>query len=106
MLLDGGHHRRGLPLELVAALSALAPARRFRLPNKGRVEVGCDADFALVRLDESFTLTDLHDRWQQNPYRGETFRGRVVATYLRGRKVYEDGVFDGSVRGKLLKPDS
>ncbi|GHF46029.1 allantoinase [Deinococcus metalli] len=104
VLLDGGHHRRGLPLEAVAALSALNPARRFRLPGKGRMEVGADADLALVRLEETFTLTELHDRWQQNPYRGETFRGRVHATYSRGRKVYENGVFDDSVRGRLLRP--
>ncbi|THF86160.1 allantoinase [Deinococcus sp. KSM4-11] len=104
VLLEDGHHRRGLPLEAVAALSALNPARRFRLPGKGRLEVGVDADFALVTLDESFTLTTLYDRWQQNPYRGQTFRGRVQATYLRGRKVYENGVFDDSVHGMLLRP--
>lgn len=106
VLLDGGHHRRGLPLELVAALSALNPARRFQLSGKGRVEVGADADLALVKLDEAFTLTDLHDRWKQNPYRGETFRGRVHATYLRGRRIYGNGVFDETVRGRLVKPSS
>ncbi|PNY81884.1 allantoinase [Deinococcus koreensis] len=104
VLLDGGHHRRGLPLELVAALSALNPAQRFRLPGKGRLEVGADADFALVDLNEEWTLTDLHDRWEQNPYRGQTFRGRVRSTYSRGRTVYEHGVVVDAIRGKLLRP--
>ncbi|GAA5500340.1 allantoinase [Deinococcus xinjiangensis] len=103
VLLAGGHHARGLPLEAVAALCALNPANRFGLPQKGRVEVGADADFALVDLGASFELGQLFDRWSQNPYRGQTFRGQVKATYLRGQKVYENGQF-GEVRGQLLKP--
>lgn len=93
VLLTDGHHTRGLPLEAVAALSALNPARRFGLHRKGRLDVGADADFALVSLGESFQLTELHDRWRQNPYQGCTFRGRVQATYVRGRMVYQNGQF-------------
>lgn len=103
VLLEGGHHARGLPLEVVSALCALNPANRFGLPQKGRLEAGADADFALVDLGASFELAQLFDRWGQNPYRGQTFRGQVKATYLRGQKVYGDGQF-GDVRGQLLKP--
>lgn len=103
-VLLNAHHEGGLPLEMIAALSALNPAQRFKLPGKGRIEVGADADFALVNLSEIFVLTELHDRWQFNPYQGHEFRGRVQATYSRGRKVYAEGKFDDSVRGKLLKP--
>ncbi|MFC3863163.1 allantoinase [Deinococcus antarcticus] len=106
VLLEDGHHTRGLPLEAVAALSALNPANRFRLLRKGRLEVGADADFALVRLDEPFVLNDLHDRWRQNPYRGGTFRGRVQETWQRGRAVYRDGQFASSGRAQLLRPRS
>lgn len=106
VLLTGGHFRRGLPLEAVAALSALNPARRFRLPQKGALQVGLDADFALVDLGREFVLehADLQDRWKQNPYVGGRFRGQVRATYSRGRAVYQGGQFDESVRGQLLRP--
>src|SRR6185312_15908961 len=40
VVLDAGHHGRGLALERVAALTASAPAARFRLPAKGRIEPG------------------------------------------------------------------
>ena len=104
VMLEDGHHRRGLPLEVVAALTALNPARRFGLRGKGELAPGKDADFALVRLDEAFTLTELHDRWQQNPYRGQRFRGRVQATYSRGRRVYADGQFADAGHARLLTP--
>lgn len=106
VLLTDSHFKRGLPLEAVAALSALNPARRFGIAQKGALEVGLDADFALVDLSREFELTELYDRWKQNPYFGAKFRGQVQATYSRGRKVYEQGHFDDSVRGQLLRPTS
>lgn len=50
VLLTEGYGRRGLGLEQLAALVATRPAQRFGLPRKGRIEVGADADFALVDL--------------------------------------------------------
>ena len=35
----------------------------------------------------------LHTRHAATPYLGATLRGKVVATYLRGRVVYEMGRF-------------
>ncbi|GGM08054.1 allantoinase [Deinococcus aerophilus] len=106
VLLSDGHAARGLPLEAVAALSALNPARRFGLAHKGRLEVGADADLALVKLDETFTLTELHDRWQQNPFAGEAYRGRVLHTLSRGHTVYHGGHFGPPRRARLLRPRS
>lgn len=105
VLLEDGHHVRGLPVEVIAALSALNPACRFGLNGKGRLEVGADADFALVNLHESFQLNELYDRWGQNPYRGGTFRGRVQATYLRGRAIYQQGEFAKPGQARLLRPN-
>ena len=106
VMLEDGYAQRGLPLEIIAALLALNPAQRFGLPQKGRLAVGADADFALVALGEKFTLDTLYDRWQQNPYRGQSFQGRVHATYLRGQPVYQNGEFTGTPRGRLLRPRS
>lgn len=108
VLLQGGYWARDVPLEVIAAVSALTPARRFGLSGKGALQLGADADFALVRLDETFTLTDLYDRHQGNPYRGQTFRGRVHGTFLRGQAAYRHAPggaqFNDTLRGRLLKP--
>ncbi|MXV20029.1 allantoinase [Deinococcus xianganensis] len=108
VLLQDGYWQRDVPLELIAAVTSLNPARRFRLASKGALRLGADADLALVRLDETFTLTELHDRHHGNPYRGQSFRGRVQATYLRGQRVFAQtpggSQFNDTVRGRLLSP--
>ena len=81
-------------------------AARFALPpTKGRIEVGCDADLALVDLHGEFEvkLNDLFYRHRQTPYAGRTLRGRVVRTLLRGRTIFHDGKIVATPAGRLLK---
>jgi allantoinase len=96
----------GLPPPAVAAVTATNPARRFRLPAKGAVEVGRDADLALVDLAQGWTLTadELRYRHRQSPYVGRPVRGRVVRTLLRGRTVFEEGRIVAGPFGRLVKP--
>jgi dihydroorotase-like cyclic amidohydrolase len=82
------------PLEKVAELYSEAPARRYGLfPRKGRLEAGADADFDFVDPSSEFELSDatVISKAGWSPYSGRRFRGRVVATYLRGREIARDG---------------
>jgi allantoinase len=93
-VLTEGVARRGLPLPAVARLLAGAPARRFGLwPRKGALAVGADADLALVELGAEWVLSEgmQQTRNRQSPYLGRRFRGRVVATLVRGVVVARDG---------------
>jgi allantoinase len=94
ILLTEGVHRRGLSLPRLVALTAANPARRFGLyPRKGALRPGSDADLTLVDLDAEWVLdaADLRTRWPLSPFVGRGFRGRVLATLVRGRPVYRDG---------------
>jgi len=106
LLLDEGHHRRGVPLGVLAALTSEQPAKRFRLPGKGRLAPGADADLALVDLGAEHVLAreDLHDRHRLSPYAGRTLRGRVVRTLVRGVTVFRDGRTLERPHGRLLRP--
>lgn len=106
VMLDEGHHERGLPLELVAALTSGNVADRFGLAGKGSLEVGSDADLALVDLDSSFVLRteDLFYRHKMSPYVGRTFRGRVIRTVVRGTTVFQEGKIVSEPVGELLRP--
>ena len=100
LLLEEGHHRRGLPLRRIAALLAENPARIMGLADrKGRIAPGLDADLALVDLAAE-TLVTRAAQLSSAGYsinEGRRLRGRVVHTLVRGRPVLRNG--------KLL-PDS
>jgi allantoinase len=98
--------RRGLSLGTVASLTSAAPAERFGLARKGRLEPGYDADLALVDLGHQSALAadDLLYRHRQSAFVGLAQRGRVVQTLLRGQVVMKDGVVTGPRQGRLVTP--
>jgi allantoinase len=93
-------------LEQVAALLSGNVAERFGFPEKADLEVGADADLALVDLDSSFNLRteDLFYRHRMSPYVGRTFRGNVVRTILRGTTMFHEGKVVSQPVGRLLRP--
>ena len=106
VMLDEGHYERGLPLIEVAALVSGNAARRFGFPGKGRLEVGADADLALVDLGATHALRkeDLLYRHPISPYIGRTFRGGISRTIVRGTTVFQDGKVVSEPVGRLVKP--
>jgi dihydroorotase len=96
LLLDAAAAGR-VSVERVVELTAAAPARRFRLERKGRVEVGCDADIAIVDLDAELEIRDdiVESKIGWTPYAGRRVKGVVETTLVRGRVVYEDGTVVG-----------
>lgn len=90
--------------DLVRLYSA-EPARWYRLP-KGSLEVGADADIVLVDPNGSWVVdeSDIISKAGWSPYSGRRFRGRVVATYLRGASVAIDGVAEDARLGQFITP--
>jgi allantoinase len=81
--------RRGFSLADVALWMAQGPARLAGLESKGRIAVGCDADFCVVAPDESFVVDPVR-LLHRNPvtaYAGRELMGVVRTTILRGRVV-------------------
>jgi len=106
VLLDQGFHKRAIPLERIASLTAGEPARRFRLAGKGATIPGNDADLTLVDLSASQELKrdDLYQRHGLSPYIGRTFRGTVRRTIRSGETIYENGKITAQTNGKLIRP--
>jgi allantoinase len=95
-----------LPLPLIAGMVSENVAQRFRLPGKGGIRVGSDADLTLVDLSGSTPMSEneLLDRHHLSPYVGRTLRGRIRRTVLRGETVCQDGAMVGKPLGKHLRP--
>jgi len=97
-------HRGRLSLERLADLLAHGPQRIYQISRKGRLTVGYDADFAIVDLCKSRTITN---KWIQSkcgwtPFDGMTVTGWVQGTMLRGKMVmWEDEILE-SPRGEVV----
>lgn len=84
------------------------PARLCGLDlNKGRIQVGFDADFCIWDPDEEWTVTkeDAQFKNKISPYFGKVVKGRVYATVVRGFFVYDanDSRFADPIGNVLLK---
>jgi allantoinase len=95
--------RRGFSLADIARWMAEGPARLAGYQaRKGRIAAGYDADMVIFDPEASVQVTHerLHYRHALSPYLGETLRGLVKATYLRGQPVFAEGDFPGDPSGR------
>jgi allantoinase len=100
---DASH--RGYTLDDITRWMSSAPATLAGIAHQsGALEAGRMANFIVFDPDASFTVTPerLHYRHAISPYLGETLRGIVKATYLRGEAVYREGIFAPAPTGREL----
>jgi allantoinase len=96
-----GAEQRGFGLDDVARWMSSAPASLAGFSDRaGALAPGREANFVVFDPDAAFVpvASDLHTRHAASPYVGETLKGRVEATYLRGEPVYERGRMDEAVK--------
>jgi dihydroorotase len=99
-----------LRLEDVARCCSERVADIFRLsPQKGRICVGADADFAIVdpRASLKVEASWLRSKIKLSPFEGATIRGLARFTIVRGQVVMADGVIVGKPSGQRVatRPD-
>ncbi len=83
-----------------------APAALAGISDRaGALTVGREANFVIFDTEAEFPVTAdrLQYRHPISPYLGETLRGIVRATYLRGEAVYSDGAFAATPSGREIK---
>lgn len=96
-------------IEQVAKWMCSGPAEIWNIQNKGKIEVGYDADLTLVDLNLTQTIRneDQETKCGWTPWHGDSLTGWPVATWVMGRKVYElvDGKakFDASILGSEIQ---
>ncbi len=108
VLVTEGHHKRGMPLERIAEVSATSPARLMGLGrSKGSIAVGYDADLTFVDLDRSWKLdrADVVSSAGYSIYEGWNFQGAIVHAMSRGFLVLRDSSLQDEAvgRGRFLK---
>jgi allantoinase len=94
------------PLELIAKLTSETPAARFRLPQKGGITVGKDADLTLLDLasNELLSRGELLDRHKSSPYLHRRLKGKITRTFLRGKTTFLENAITSLPLGQFLRP--
>ena len=96
---------RGLGIADLTRLMSAVPAKLARLDShKGKIATGYDADIVIWNPDEQFTVVSelIQHRHKLTPYSGRKLFGKIEATFVGGRKVFENGAFGGEKFGKLV----
>lgn len=106
LMLDQAHQGR-CTIEQIAHWMCDAPARVWGLVGKGRIEVGYDADLAIVDLNISKTISNesqfTKSRW--SPWAGQSLTGWPVQTIVGGRTVFLRGKLVENERGTRVRCD-
>ena len=94
LVLSEGVNKGRLTLERAVEVTSTNAARIFGLyPKKGAIQVGSDADLAIVDMSLEKTVShELFGTWSDySLYSGVSLKGWPVITMLRGRIVVADG---------------
>jgi len=88
-------HRGRCTIEQVVHWMCDAPARVWDVVNKGRIEVGFDADLVLVDLNRTHEVRNEEQITKSgwSPWDGEVLTGWPVRTWIMGREVFNHGRF-------------
>ena len=90
LMLDAVGKNR-ISLDRLIEVFSTQPAERFSLAKKGRIEVGCDADFVVVNLKKSQRVSRemLASKCGWSPYENFELQGWAVMTWMRGQQAYK-----------------
>lgn len=98
------HDRYQVPLERVLSSVTRDAADEFGLQQKGRLEVGADADLVIAdpHANRSVAESQLPSKSKWSPYHGQKLRAFAQQVWLRGSEVFRDGDLLGDPIGQPL----
>jgi dihydroorotase len=99
------HSQGDCSLVEIAKWMSEAPARLYKMKNKGRIQVGYDADLTLVDAQLKRTVENgkLFTKVNWSPYAGMELTGWPVRTIVHGQTVFVDGQVQPGIRGKEIQ---
>jgi dihydroorotase len=94
-----------LTLERFVDLTSHGAQRIFGIVGKGRIMEGYDADFTIVDMNRTETITNqwIESRSQWTPYDGVKVKGWPVGTIIRGRTVMWSGEITNPAHGQPIR---
>ncbi len=90
--------------EKVVEKMAHAPARLFRIVDRGFIREGYHADLVLVDPNNPWVVSkdNILYKCGWSPFEGHRFGAKVIRTYVNGELVYENGKVSDIIAGQRL----
>ncbi len=98
------YHQDKLSLTNVVYKMCHTPADIFQVKDRGYIREGYWADLVLVDLNSPWTVNKNNTLYKckWSPFENITFKSKVTHTIVNGNLVYDNGIFNESVKGKRL----
>lgn len=97
-------------LEKIVEKMCHAPALLYRIPKRGFVRTGYQADLVLVKPQSPWEVADTKtlSKCGWSPFEGRTFGWKVCKTFVNGHLLFDGEAVDTTYRGQelLFTPDS
>lgn len=103
LLLDSVNHGE-IKLEELVKFTSENPARLLNIKNKGRIEVGADADLVIVDMHKEAMVGEhaYFTKCGWSPFEGRKLKGWPVVTIVGGRVIFENGRINPQSKGKEI----
>jgi dihydroorotase len=94
-----------ISLEKIVEKMCHNPAILYRITNRGYIREGYYADLILVDLNSKWTVTkeNLLYKCGWSPLEGTTFNSKVIQTFVNGKLVYGNGLFQENIFGMPIE---
>lgn len=91
LMYDAAVQRHGMSLEQFAKIMSQNVADVYGIPNKGRIEVGYDADFTIIDPLKPYVIEEknLHSNSKLTPFDGVKVNCSITKTIIRGVTVFD-----------------
>jgi len=83
-------------LKMIPKLMSENPAKRFNMLNKGKIEIGYDADFCIVDLKKEgkFDIGTFYTKAEYSPFANWEYKGIATMTISHGNVIMDEGIVD------------
>lgn len=93
-----------ISLEKLVEKACHNPAKLFQIEKRGYIKEGYFADLVLVDLNkpQQVSKENILYKCGWSPFEGTTFSSTISHTFVNGNLIYNEGVFNDTIKGKRI----
>ncbi len=98
------HHQGKISIEKIVEKMCHNPAKLFKIRNRGFIKEGYFADLTIVNAHSPWNVRkeNIISKCGWSPFEGESFKSRIMHTFVNGKLVFSNGKFKEEKFGQRL----